>query len=182
MVFTVSYGRGNQVGYLSCRFLVVKISFMILTFRFSVCLSDYEFPSQRCFADKMHVAPTIRLVNDLNKLLKSQVFVSAYRQWRAIHLILDFELLSDTIQDIGNAILTSDPRLNRINITMRGFLSQEDVVHTVQQQPLPIVAIPREGTASSQLSLKEELINFDLRKKRKKQKDLLSTFQMKKAN
>ena len=49
------------------------------------------------FADKRHVAPCLSLVNiaNLNKDLRSEVFVSEDRQLRAIHLMLDFELLSD---------------------------------------------------------------------------------------
>ena len=53
--------------------------------------------SSAVFADKRHIAPCLSLVNiaNLNKVLRSEVFVSEDRQLRAIHLILDFELLSD---------------------------------------------------------------------------------------
>ena len=55
------------------------------------------FCSSAVFADKRHVAPCLSLVNiaNLNKDLRSEVFVSKDRQLRAIHLMLDFELLSD---------------------------------------------------------------------------------------
>ena len=41
--------------------------------------------------------PSLNLVNvaDLNKVLRSEVFVSEDKQLRAVHLILDFEPLSD---------------------------------------------------------------------------------------
>ena len=49
------------------------------------------------FADKRHVAPNLNLINvlDLNKVLRSEVFVSKDRQLRAIYLILNFEPLSN---------------------------------------------------------------------------------------
>ena len=54
--------------------------------------------SSAVFTDKRHVAPRLSLVNiaDLNKVLRSEVFVSEDRQLRAVHLILDFEPISDT--------------------------------------------------------------------------------------
>ena len=68
----------------------------------------------KCFCtDKRHVAPNRNLVNfaGLNKVLKSEVFVSEDRKLRAVHLILDFEPLSDKLQDVGHAIRAGDPRL-----------------------------------------------------------------------
>ena len=49
------------------------------------------------FANKRHVVPRLNLVNvtDLNRVLRSEVFVSEDRQLRVIHLILDFEPLLD---------------------------------------------------------------------------------------
>ena len=49
------------------------------------------------FADKTYVAPNINFVNitHLNKVLRSKVFVSKDRQLRAVHLILDFEPISN---------------------------------------------------------------------------------------
>lgn len=49
------------------------------------------------FADKQHVMPRLSLVNvaGLNKILLSEVFVSEDRQLRAVHLILDFERISN---------------------------------------------------------------------------------------
>ena len=49
------------------------------------------------FADKRHIAPRLSLVNvqSLNKLLRSEIFISEDRQLRAVHLILDYEPLSN---------------------------------------------------------------------------------------
>ena len=62
------------------------------------------------FTDKRHVAPKLSLVNvaGLNKVLSSEIFVSEDRQLRAIHLILDFEPLLDTFQEVGHAIRVGD--------------------------------------------------------------------------
>ena len=55
------------------------------------------------FADKMHVALRLSLVNlqGLNTVLRSEIFISEDRQLRAVHLILDFEPLSNIFQDTG---------------------------------------------------------------------------------
>ena len=45
-------------------------------------------------------------VANLNRVLRSEVFMSEDRQLRVVHLILDFEPLSDTFQDVGHAIRT----------------------------------------------------------------------------
>ena len=52
--------------------------------------------SSDVFVDKRHVTPRLSLVNvpGLNKLLRSDVFISEDRQLRVVHLILDFEPLS----------------------------------------------------------------------------------------
>ena len=74
--------------------------------------------------------PNFNLVNvhDLNKMLRSEVFVNEDRQLRAIHLILDFQPLSDKFQDVGHAIRASDPQLAWIDVSMPRFLAQEDIV------------------------------------------------------
>ena len=77
------------------------------------------------FADKRHVAPRLSLVNvaDLNRVLRSEVFVSEDRQLRVVHLILDFEPISDNFQEVGHAIRVGDPRLCRIDVSVLGFLA-----------------------------------------------------------
>ena len=59
--------------------------------------------STAVFADKRHVAPCLSLVNvnDLNRVLRSEVFVSEDRQLRAVHLIQDFQPILDIFQDVG---------------------------------------------------------------------------------
>ena len=76
------------------------------------------------------MAPNINFVNvaDLNKVLKSEVFVSEDKQLRAIHLILNFQPLFDKFQDVGHAIRASDPQLARIDILVPRFLAREDIV------------------------------------------------------
>ena len=71
------------------------------------------------FADKQHVAPHVSLVNvaGLNRILQFEVFVS--EELRAVHLILDFEPILDNFQEIGHVIGAGDPRLRRINISMK---------------------------------------------------------------
>ena len=82
------------------------------------------------FADKRYVAPNINFVNvaDLNKVLKSEVFVSEDKQLRAIHLILNFQPLFNKFQDVGHAIRAGDPWLARIEILMPEFLARDDIV------------------------------------------------------
>ena len=77
------------------------------------------------FADKRHVTPRLSLVNvaNLNIVLRFEVFMSEDRQLRAVHLILDFESISDNFQEGCHAIKAGDPRLRRIDISVPGFLA-----------------------------------------------------------
>ena len=54
--------------------------------------------------------PSLKLVNvtDLNRVLRSEVFMSEDRQLRAVHLILNFEPLSDNFQEVGHGIKAGD--------------------------------------------------------------------------
>ena len=113
------------------------------------------------FVDKRHVVPRLNLVNimDLNRVLRSKVFMSEDRQLRAVHLILDFEPISDNFQEVGHTIRAGDHRLRKIEVSVPGFLAQEDVM--LVELPL-ILALPkaatlREETASSRLSLKKKI-------------------------
>ena len=71
-----------------------------------------------CFVDKRYVAPNLNLVNveDLNKVLIAEVFVSEDKQLRAIHRILDFEPLFDNFQEVGNVIRAGNFWLARIDV------------------------------------------------------------------
>ena len=105
MVFTAQLGRENQVGYPRVRSLSMKFR----SFSFTISLFFFCSPSMMgfnsltiiyslaIFADKGHVALRLSLVNinDLNKVLRVEVFVSKDRQLRAMHLILDFQPISD---------------------------------------------------------------------------------------
>ena len=94
-------------------------------------------------------------------MLISKVFVSKDRQLRAVHLILDFEPLSNKFQDVDHAIRARDPRLARIDVSVLGFLAREDIM-PVELPPPPgrsprKVVVLREETASSRLSLEAEI-------------------------
>ena len=58
-------------------------------------------------------------------MLRSKVFVSEDRQLRAVHLILDFEPLSDKFQDVGNVIRVGDPWLARIDVSVSSSLPEK---------------------------------------------------------
>ena len=93
-------------------------------------------------------------------------------QFRAAHLILDYEPLSRTFQEVGNAIKANDYRLARIDVSRPHFLAPHDlppVDHPIPQgiplatQPIQQVplgqAVAKEGIASSS-SLEEEIDKF----------------------
>ena len=75
--------------------------------------------------DRRHIAPRLSFtdVAALNYLLRLEIFVSEDRQLRAVHLILDFEPISRTFQEIGHAIRAGDHRINRIDISKPNFLA-----------------------------------------------------------
>ena len=112
------------------------------------------------------MAPNFNFVDvpDLNKVLRSEVFMSEDKQLRAVHLILNFKPLSDKFQDVGNAIRAGDPRLARIDVLVLGFLTGEDIVQVElpsHHSPHEVVAL-REETASSRLSLEAKIDQFYL--------------------
>ena len=93
-------------------------------------------------------------------------------QLRVAHLILDYELISRTFLDVGNAIRANDYRLACIDMSWPHFLAPHDlppIDHPIPQgiplaaQPLQQVplgqAVAEEGTASSS-SLEEEIDRF----------------------
>ena len=116
------------------------------------------------FVDKAHVTPKLSLVNvaAFNKVLRSEIFVSEDGQLQAVHLVLDFEPLSNAFQDASQAIRAGDPRINRIDISRPSFLAQDDLppVELPSQHSPWEIASPREETASSCLSLKAEIDKF----------------------
>ena len=80
-------------------------------------------------SDRRHVAPQLSHTNivALNYLLRSEIFVSEDQKLRAVHLILDFELISKVFQEIRYAIRAGDPRINCINVSKPDFLAREDL-------------------------------------------------------
>ena len=107
MAFTAPSERESQVGYLRVRFLSKRFIFfnpdhVIISLSFCVLLTmDFNFLTMFCFsaifADKRHIAPRLSLTNveALNYLLRFEIFISEDRQLRAVHLILDFEPISE---------------------------------------------------------------------------------------
>ena len=124
--------------------------------------------------DKEQVNPQISLINvpALNYLLRSQIFVNDDGQLRATHLILDYEPLSRSFLNVGNAIRANNYRLACIDVSRPHFLAPHDlspVDHSIPQgiplaaQPIQQVplgqAVAEEGIASSS-SLEEEIDKF----------------------
>ena len=117
----------------------------------------------------------------LNYLLRSQIFVHDDRQLQAVHLILDYEPLSKTFQEVGNDIKANDYRLARIDVSRPHFLAPYDLppvdhpipqgvplaAQPIQQVPLRI-AVAEERTSSSSL-LEKEIDNSNSKKKRHKE-------------
>ena len=96
-------------------------------------------------------------------------------QLRAAHLVLDYEPLSRSFQDVGNAIRANDYRLARIDVSRPHFLAPHDlppVDHPIPQgvplaaQPIQQVplgqAVAEEGIASTS-SLEEEIDRFQFK-------------------
>ena len=124
-------------------------------------------------ADRRHVAPRLSFTNvvALNYLLRLEIFVSEDRQLQAIHIILDFEPISRTFQEIGHAIQAQDPQINHINVSKPDFLARDDLppfrlsIHQIlpplviplQQVPLEATVAVEEEITSSRLSLEEEI-------------------------
>ena len=123
------------------------------------------------------MTPNLNFVNvlDLNRVLRSEVFVSEDRQLRAVHLILDFKPLSDKSQDVGNVIRAGDPQLARINVSVPGFLAREGIVQVElpsHRAPLEVM-VSRGETTSFHLSLKAKIDQFQLEKDREEQREIV---------
>ena len=92
----------------------------------------------------MYTNPKLSLINvpTLNYLLRSQIFVNDNRQFRVVHLILDYEPISRTFLDVGNSIRANDHRLACIDVSRPSFLAPHDlppVDHPIPQGiPFPV--------------------------------------------
>ena len=69
--------------------------------------------------DKNHISPRVNHTNvqALNYLLRLEIFVSEDGQLRAAPLILDYEPLPHTFQDVGQAIRAGSSRLAWIDVS-----------------------------------------------------------------
>ena len=76
---------------------------------------------------------------------------------------------------MGHAIRTGDPRLARIDVSMPGFLAQEDLApfELPFHHSLSEVAAPREETASSRLSFEAKIGQFCLKEEEQKPRELV---------
>ena len=118
------------------------------------------------FADKRYVTPRISLFNiaNPNRVLRFEVFVSKDKRLRVVHLILDFEPISENFQEVGHVIREGDPRLRKTDVSVPRFLAREYIV-PVKLPPiltlLEVVAL-KEETTSSRLLLEKEIDQFRL--------------------
>ena len=99
-----------------------------------------------CLTDKEQVAPRLSLINvpALNYLLRSQIFVNDDGQLQAAQLVLDYEPILRSFQDVGNAIKANDYRLARIDVSQPHFLAPHDlppIDHPISQG-VPLAAHP----------------------------------------
>ena len=104
--------------------------------------------------------------------MRSQIFVSDDGQLQAVHLILDYKPLSNTFQEVDNAIRADNYRLARIEVSRPHFLAPYDlpqVDHPVPQgiplaappiQQVPFVVAAAEERVASSSSLEEEIDKF----------------------
>ena len=91
-----------------------------------------------------------------NYMLRSKIFMSEDRQLRAVHLILDFEPISKTFQEIGHAIKARDPWINRIDVSRPDFLARDNLPPVrlpIHQMPppfvIPLQQVPLEATIAA---------------------------------
>ena len=81
------------------------------------------------FANKDHISPKLSHTNvqALNYLLRSEIFMSKDGQLRVAPLILDYDPLSRTFQDVGQAIRARSSRLAWTDVSKPGFLARRDL-------------------------------------------------------
>ena len=186
MVSTAQPKRESQVGYLRVRFLSKTLQILQSSsysyyslFGFILMMGFRELTMTLflvVIADRRHIAPRLSFTNvaALKYLLRSEIFVSKDRQLPAIHLILDFEPISRTFQEIGHTIRARDPQINHIDVSKPDFLARDDLppiklpiqqihhplVIPLQQVPLEALVAAKEEIASSRLFLEEEIDQF----------------------
>ena len=156
------------MGYLRLRFSNIRFKLFVLDLAllyqkdsFFFFLHQYIFYTELqasnclvflCLTDKEQVAPRLSLINvpTLNYLLRSQIFVNDDGQLQAAQLVLDYEPILRSFQDVGNAIRANDYRLAHIDVSRAHFLAPHDLplvdhpipqgiplaAHPIQQMPL----------------------------------------------
>ena len=89
--------------------------------------------------DEYHTTPSKYLVNfvDLNRILKSEIFLHTNDQLRAVHVILGFKPLSKCFQSLKNVIKAKDARLALIDVAIPNFLLVEPPLAGTQDAQLP---------------------------------------------
>ena len=60
--------------------------------------------------------------HDLNRILRSEIFLHKDGQLRAVHILLGFEPISKHFQSPKNVIRAKDRRLTLIDVAVSGFL------------------------------------------------------------
>ena len=103
------------LGPLARNLVLLALPRFLLIFHFPLVMGLISLTmifSSAVFANKKHIAPKLSLVDvaGLNKVLRSEMFVNEDRQLRAVHLILNFEPLSNQFQDVGQVIRVGDLR------------------------------------------------------------------------
>ena len=75
-------------------------------------------------ADEYHTALANHLVNfkDLNRILRSKIFLHRDRQLEVAHVILGYKPSTKRFQSLKNIIKAKDSRLALIGVTVLGFL------------------------------------------------------------
>ena len=76
--------------------------------------------------------------------------------------------MSNTFQDVGQAIRAGDPRIHQINVSRPDFLAWLDLPPVDYPLPLTLATttVPREGIVSSRLSLEAEIDQFQFEEER----------------
>ena len=134
------FRKGLSISALTYTHIFSLHSFLAMTF---VNLTLFFFLD--IFVDKDHVSPKLSHTNiqALNYLLRSEIFMSEDGQLRVVPLILDYEPLSHTFQDVGQAIRAGSSRLAWI-VSKPGFLARKDlppVLRPILQNPLPVALL-----------------------------------------
>ena len=144
------------MGYLRFRFSNIRFKLFVLSFAL-LCQKDFLSSSFfynelqvsnclvfLCLTDKEQVTLRISLINVpvLNYLLRSQIFMNNDGQLRTTYQILDYEPLSRSFLDVGNAIRANDYRLARLNVSRPHFLAPHDLspVDHLIPQGVPLAA------------------------------------------